>query len=90
MRYIVLVLMALVFCVGEAASAAAPKNRNPLTEQQAYKEGVRDYYSGLCFRARPYLDGPEDKERLWVKGFRDAEQRDHDSVDRSYCNGTRG
>jgi hypothetical protein len=34
-------LLALLLCI-TAASADDP-----------YKEGVRDYYSGLCYRARP-------------------------------------
>jgi len=50
-----------------------------------YTEGVRDYYSGLCYRAR-YLDGP--KADLWERGFRNAQRRDHDRVDRSHCRGT--
>jgi hypothetical protein len=49
------------------------------------KEGSRDYYSGLCYRARPYLDGPPEKAALWESGFRDAQRLDQDRVDRSYC-----
>ena len=51
-----------------------------------YKEGIRDYYSGLCYRARPYDDGP--KSDLWERGFRNAQRRDHNRVDRSHCRGT--
>jgi hypothetical protein len=44
-------------------------------EANPYKEGVRDYYSGLCFRARPYvLESPE-KNVLWERGWRDAQRR---------------
>jgi hypothetical protein len=54
-----------------------------------YTEGVRDYYSGICYRARPYLDGPTEKAVLWERGFRNAQRRDHDQVDRSHCRGTK-
>ena len=37
-------LLALLLCI-TAARADDP-----------YKEGIRDYHSGLCYRARPYLD----------------------------------
>ena len=40
-----------------------------------YKEGVHDYYSGLCYRARPYPDGPPEKADLWERGFRNAQRR---------------
>jgi hypothetical protein len=43
-----------------------------------YKEGVRDYYSGLCYRVRPYFDGPKDKADSWDRGYRDAADRDRD------------
>ena len=51
-----------------------------------YTEGVRDYYDGTCYRARPYDDGA--KADLWERGFRDAQRRDHNRVDRSHCRGT--
>jgi hypothetical protein len=54
-----------------------------------YAEGIRDYYDGLCYRARPYLDGPEDKADLWERGFEAARKRDRDRVDRSPCGGAR-
>ena len=39
-----------------------------VTRIDPYKEGVRDYREGLCFRARPYIDhGPE--QELWIKGY---------------------
>jgi hypothetical protein len=41
-----------------------------------FQEGHRDYYAGLCFRARPYLDGPAAKEAAWIKGFNDAQAHD--------------
>jgi len=52
-----------------------------------YAEGVRDYYSGTCYRARPY-DAPSEKADLWERGFRNAQRRDHNRVDRSHCRGT--
>ena len=55
----------------------------------ALHEGMHDYYDGLCYRARPYLEGPEDEAAQWEKGFRLAQKRDHDRVDRSYCGGSR-
>ena len=40
-----------------------------VTRVDPYKEGMRDYREGLCFRARPYIDhGPE--QDLWIKGYR--------------------
>jgi hypothetical protein len=50
-----------------------------------YQEGVRDYYSGICYRAHPYLLGPADKDAQWDKGFQAAKQRDHNRVDREAC-----
>src|SRR6266567_3686732 len=66
-------LLALLLCI-TAARADDP-----------YKEGIRDYHSGLCYRARPYLDGPPEKAILWERGFRDAQRRDRDRVNRSHC-----
>jgi hypothetical protein len=57
------------------------------TAEDPYKEGVRDYNSGLCYRARPYLGGPKVKADLWERGFRDTQRRDHNRVDRSHCSG---
>ena len=35
---------------------------------EAYKEGMRDYRAGQCFRARPYSDNtPEGK--FWIRGY---------------------
>lgn len=55
----------------------------PALAADPYREGARDYYSGLCYRARPYLDG--DRAARWEAGFRAAQKRDHDRVDRSHC-----
>jgi len=66
-------LLALLLCI-TAARADDP-----------YKEGIRDYHSGLCYRARPYLDGPPEKAVLWERGFRDAQRRDRNRVNRSHC-----
>jgi hypothetical protein len=62
-----------------------PRPATPANAEDPYKEGTREYYSGLCYRARPYLDGPPEKAALWESGFRDAQRRDQDRVDRSYC-----
>jgi uncharacterized protein YecT (DUF1311 family) len=77
------------------AKGALPGNKNVSMSESSvgasapaddpYKEGSRDYYKGLCYRARPYLDGPPDKAALWESGFRDAQRRDQDRVDTSYC-----
>jgi hypothetical protein len=49
-----------------------------------YQEGVRDYYSGLCYRARPYgEEEPSNKATQWAKGFDFAKKRDHNRVDRA-------
>jgi hypothetical protein len=66
-------LIALVLCTTDART------------DDPYKEGVRDYYSSLCYRARPYLDGPPEKAAAWERGFRHAQRHDHDRVDRSHC-----
>ncbi len=40
-----------------------------VTKIDPYREGVRDYREGLCYRARPYLDGsPEQKQ--WERGYK--------------------
>jgi hypothetical protein len=51
-----------------------------------YQEGVRDYYNGLCYRARPYdeIDMP-DKAAQWVKGFDAAKKKDRNHLDREHC-----
>ena len=63
------------------------KNANPY-----FKEGIRDYYSGLCYRARPYADledshKPDDLEKTtsWEEGFLQAEIKDHNRFNRSHC-----
>lgn len=48
-------------------------------------EGVRDWRDGLCFRARPYLLGPPEKEAAWMRGWEDAKRRNPNPVDRSHC-----
>jgi hypothetical protein len=73
----------VVLAVAVLASSSAGGADDP------YKEGVRDYYSGTCYRARPYLDGPPEQAAAWERGFRHAQRRDHDRVDRSHCRGTR-
>jgi hypothetical protein len=45
----------------------------PCKTPTPFQKGIRDYHSGLCFRARPYLDGPEDKNDQWIKGYDDAQ-----------------
>jgi hypothetical protein len=62
-----------------------PRPATPANAEAPYKEGTRDYYSGLCYRARPYLDSSPEKAARWESGFRDAQRRDQDRVDRSYC-----
>ena len=54
--------------------------RSDPAPQDPYKEGIRDYYSGLCYRARPYDEGPLDKAALWERGFRHAQKRDRNRV----------
>lgn len=54
---------------------------------KAYKEGIRDYRAGQCFRARPYSDNlPEGK--FWIEGY-NAQQKKKPR-DLSHCYGTRG
>jgi hypothetical protein len=73
----------LVFAVAVLASSTSMCSADP------YKEGIRDYYDGTCYRARPYVDGSE-KEIRWKRGFRHAQRLDRDRVDRSHCRGTAG
>jgi hypothetical protein len=73
MKRLIYVLIATALCVTGARA------------EDPYKEGVSDYYSGLCYRARPYLDGSPDKAALWERGFRHAQRRDRNRVDRSHC-----
>jgi hypothetical protein len=68
----------------ECPSSSGRKS-TPHAPKSPYQEGVHDYYKGLCYRGRPYSEGPADKDAQWEKGFRDAQKRDHDRVDRSYC-----
>ena len=51
-----------------------------------YKQGIRDYYAGLCRRAWPSFDS-EDKAALHEAGFNAAQQRSHNRVDFSHCYG---
>jgi hypothetical protein len=74
------ILLAICFCF--ALSAASHGKSKPLPPPE-YKEGVRDYHNGTCYRARPYDDGP--KFDLWKRGFQDALRRDHNRVNRSHC-----
>jgi hypothetical protein len=66
-------------------SVTLPWPQATAPQPDPYQQGVRDYYSGLCYRARPYLDGPADTAALWDKGFHDAERIDKGKTDRSYC-----
>jgi len=79
MRAHVSLIAALFLATG---AAHARDTNNP------YTEGVRDYYNGTCYRARPYLDESSEKAVLWERGFRNAQRHDHDRVDRSRCRGT--
>ena len=81
MNYLTLVFVILAVSLGGTARAGAQA-----AADNPYREGVKDYYSGLCYRARPYQDGPEQKARLWERGFNDAERRDRGRLDRSHCN----
>ena len=76
-----------LFLTGIAALFLATGTAHARDRDNPYAEGVRDYYSGTCYRARPYPDGSE-KDVLWERGFRNAQRRDHDRVDRSHCRGT--
>jgi hypothetical protein len=49
-----------------------------------YEEGIRDYYKGLCYRARPYILDDK-KNALWERGYRRAAQRDRGRTDLSHC-----
>jgi len=51
--------------------------------ESPYAEGIRDYFDGTCYDARPYDDGP--KFALWEQGFRAAQEGHHDRVDRAHC-----
>ena len=53
-----------------------------------YQEGVRDYHEGLCYRARPYPNGPENN--LWGRGYEDARTKDRNKHDWSHCFPGRG
>jgi hypothetical protein len=46
---------------------------NCTTTTCAYKEGVRDWFDGLCFRARP--DYPDKLEKAWIRGWHDGQLR---------------
>jgi hypothetical protein len=49
-----------------------------------YKEGMRDYREGLCYRARPYVDhSPEQK--LWERGYEAARVKDRNKRDWTHC-----
>jgi hypothetical protein len=73
--------------IGCAALFLATGTAHARDRDNPYTEGVRGYYSGTCYRARPY-DGPSEKADLWERGFRNAQRRDHNRVDRSHCRGT--
>jgi hypothetical protein len=57
-----------LFLIGVAAVFLATGTAHARNRDNPYTEGVRDYYSGLCYRARPYLDGPPEKAVLWERG----------------------
>jgi hypothetical protein len=49
-----------------------------------YREGMRDYREGQCFRARPYADdSPEQK--LWKLGYYAQQNKEHNKRDWSHC-----
>jgi hypothetical protein len=80
--------MKKLFLTGIAALFLTPRAANARDRDNPYTEGVRDYYNGTCYRARPYLDESSKKAVLWERGFRNAQRRDRDQVDRSHCRGT--
>jgi hypothetical protein len=59
---------------------------------EAYRQGVSDWLGGLCYRARPYLSGPPEKEAAWERGWHDAKRRVPKPVERddSVCFPGRG
>ena len=59
-----------------------------VTRIDPYREGMRDYREGLCYRARPYLDGPE--EKLWIRGYEAHQTVKQGRRMDKYCYGTRG
>jgi len=81
------------FCARQRDALAAEYNKQfgpggnylYLDYYQTYKEGIRDWFDGLCYRARPYLDGPPEKAAAWERGWQDAQRRNPEPVDRSYC-----
>jgi hypothetical protein len=75
---LILLVAAMVAAIAEPAAPPKPPAIDP------YKEGVRDYYNGTCYRARPYPHGTE-KAALWDRGFQNAKRRDRNQVDRSHC-----
>jgi hypothetical protein len=73
-------LIALFVLLGpQYAWAEGPARAEPTP----YYEGIIDYNSGLCYRARPDYEGQKMVE--WELGFRYAQEGDHDQMDRSYC-----
>jgi hypothetical protein len=80
MRCFSSIVIALVLCAGQSAIAEPSRGAKA---DDPYQEGIRDYQSGLCFRARPHLDDPE-KERVWERDYRYAEQHDRTKRDWSY------
>ena len=53
---------------GEGEVAPEINTFTSATRIDPYREGVRDYRAGLCYRARPYRDGsPEQKQ--WERGY---------------------
>lgn len=58
------------FCRVEGTYGGADESFDVVSVKRVwpYREGVRDYREGLCFRARPYIDGSE-IQKLWIKGY---------------------
>jgi uncharacterized protein YraI len=58
--------------------------------EKEYLEGIRDYWKGICWHARPYADD-DDGAIFWERGFNHALRLDRNRADRSHCRpGARG
>jgi hypothetical protein len=59
---------------GAYAGDAAIETITSVTRIDPYRQGMRDYREGLCFRARPYYEQEAD-QALWITGYHDEEKR---------------
>jgi hypothetical protein len=71
---------------GPARDKACAASRK--IEKRLYQEGMRHYREGLCYRARPYIEGDGSNSPaawIWEKGYYAQQAKEHNRRDWSHC-----